>query len=170
MTGAPLRPRWSGTQIARSFLQRGATVRSLQRLMSLSIRLALPAACLLVFVLLLPSASASSGDHDPDQDPSTAAPAAAAASRPAGGKPVPFDRGWLTPFFEHGPARQAVEQFRAEDWEAAETGFARAVRSLPRDSSERRAAMYMLALARANQSKWIDAGALFEDLFASYPK
>jgi len=140
--------------------------------MSLSVRLVrLAAACLLVFVLLGPSAFASSGDHDPDQDPAAAGPApAGAAPRTIGGKAVPFDRGWLTPFFEHGPAKQAVEQFRAEDWDAAETGFARAVRSLPRDSSERHAAMYMLAQARANQGKWVDAGALFEDLYTSYPK
>ncbi|HMF43244.1 MAG TPA: transglycosylase SLT domain-containing protein [Polyangia bacterium] len=132
--------------------------------MSLRVRLVSGAACLL---LAAPSVLASTGDHDPDQDQTLAAPAVPPA--PITGKPVPFDRGWLKPFFEHGPARQAVEQFRAEEWEAAETGFARAVKSLPRDSAERHAAMYMLALARANQSKWGEAGQMFEDLFASYP-
>jgi soluble lytic murein transglycosylase len=111
-------------------------------------------------------ASASSGDHDPDQDQ---APGATAPTPPVTGKAVPFQRAWLTPFFEHGVAKQAVEQFRAEDWEAAETGFARAVKSLPRKGAERHAALYMLALARANQGKWSEAGQLFEDLFASYP-
>jgi len=136
--------------------------------MSLRVRLVSGAACLVIYPFVAaPAAFASGGDHDPDQDPAAAAPAAPAA--PVTGKPVPFDRGWLKPFFEHGPARQAVEQFRAEDWEGAETGFARAVKSLPRDGAERHAAMYMLALARANQSKWGDAGKMFEDLFASYP-
>jgi soluble lytic murein transglycosylase len=83
---------------------------------------------------------------------------------------VHFDRAWLTPFFERGHAQKAVEQFRAEEWAGAETGFARAVKSLPRKSAERQAASYMLALARANQGKWGDAGQLFEDLFESYPK
>ena len=91
------------------------------------------AVCLL---LAVPPAAASSGDHDPDQDTT----AAAGPTRAVTGKPVSFDRGWLTPFFEHGPARQAAEQFRAEDWEAAETGFAKAVKSLPRGGGERRAA------------------------------
>jgi soluble lytic murein transglycosylase len=122
------------------------------------------AACL----LLAAPAFASTGDHDPDQDSN--APAPSAPARASGGKPVAFDRGWLTPFFEHGAANKAAEQFRAEDWDAAEAGFARAVKSLPRNSSERRAAQYMLALARANQSKWAEAGELFEDLFKSYPR
>ena len=121
------------------------------------------------FSLLIaaPRASASSGDHDPDQE---ANGPASAPTRAVSGKPVSFDRGWLTPFFEKGPARQAAEQFRAEDWDAAEASFAKAVKSLPRGGAERHAAMYMLALARANQSKWAEAGQLFEDLYASYPK
>ncbi|HEY7376474.1 MAG TPA: transglycosylase SLT domain-containing protein [Polyangia bacterium] len=132
--------------------------------MSLRASLFSGAFCLL---LTTPLARASTGDHDPDQDP---AGATAAPPRPITGKPVAFDRGWLTPFFEHGPAKQAVEQFRAEDWDAAETGFAKAVKSLPRSSGERRAAQYMLAQARANQGKWGEAGQLFEDLFESYPQ
>jgi TolA-binding protein len=130
--------------------------------MSLRASLVLGAVCL---SLTAPAAHASTGDHDPDQEAS-AAPAAGA--RAVSGKPVRFDRAWLTPFFEHGPAKQAAEQFRGEDWAQAEAGFARAVKSLPRSSSERRAAMYMLAVTRANQSKWADAGQLFEDLYASY--
>ena len=120
------------------------------------------------FGLLLsaPLASASSGDHDPDQDGSGPAP----APRPVAGKPVRFDRGWLTPFFESGHAKEAVEEFRDEDWDKAETEFAKAIKKLPRDGGERHAAKYMLALARANQGKWNDAGELFEELFKSYPK
>jgi soluble lytic murein transglycosylase len=136
--------------------------------MSLRTSLVSGAACL---VLAVPYASASSGDHDPDQEASAPAADSKRAGGPGGaGKPVHFDRGWLTPFFEHGPAKQASEQFRAENWDAAETSFAKAVKSLPRESAERRAAMYMLALARANQAKWAEAGQLFEDLHASYPK
>jgi soluble lytic murein transglycosylase len=119
-------------------------------------------------LLLAAPALASGGDHDPDQEPGTLV--ASAPARGASGKAVAFDRTWLTPFFEHGPANKAAEQFRAEDWDAAETGFARAVKSLPRSSNERHAAQYMLALARANQSKWADAGQLFEELFTSYPR
>src|SRR4051794_41696371 len=89
------------------------------------------AVCLL---LVVPPTAASSGDHDPDQEAS----AASGPTRAVTGKPVAFDRGWLTPFFEHGPARQAVEQFRAEDWDAAETNFAKAVKSLSRGGTERR--------------------------------
>src|SRR6188768_2528536 len=118
------------------------------------------------YILLAGPASASSGDHDPDQE--AAGPTASGTPRATKGKPVHFDRAWLTPFFEHGHAQKAVEQFRAEEWAAAETGFARAVKSLPRKSAERQAASYMLALARANQGKWGDAGQLFEDLFQSY--
>ena len=44
------------------------------------------------------------------------------------------------------------------------------MKALPKSSPERRAARYLLALAEANQSKWADAGALFEELYTSYPK
>ena len=131
--------------------------------MSLRVRL-FSVACGLL--LSAPLASASPGDHDPDQDESGPTP----APRAVAGKPVRFDRGWLTPFFESGHAKQAVEEFRAEDWEDAATHFAKAIKSLPRDGGERHAARYMLALARANQGKWNDAGQLFEELFKSYPK
>jgi len=131
--------------------------------MSLRASLVSAAVCLL---LATPRASASGGDHDPDQESATPAEA---APRPITGKPVPFDRGWLTPFFEHGPGKQAVEQYRAEDWEDSEKGFARAIKSLPKSSAERHAATYMLALTRASDSKWSEAGQLFEELFASYP-
>jgi len=85
-------------------------------------------------------------------------------------KPAKFDPEWIEPFFKSGPAKKAVERYRAEDWSEAETGFAKAVRALPKSSPERRAARYLLALAEENQSKWTEAGALFEDLYTSYPK
>jgi len=85
-------------------------------------------------------------------------------------KPAKFDPDWIEPFFKSGPAKQAAERFRAEDWSAAESGFAKAVKALPKASPERRAARYLQALAEANQSKWADAGALFEELYTSYPK
>jgi len=86
------------------------------------------------------------------------------------GKPVPFDRDWLEPFFQHGAAKAAAEKFRSDDWSGAEAGFSHALKSLPRSGDERRAATYLLALARANQSNWADAGKLFEQLYDSYPK
>ena len=85
-------------------------------------------------------------------------------------KPAKFDPDWIEPFFKSGPGKQAAERFRAEDWSAAETGFAKTVKALPKSSPERKAARYLLALAEANQSKWTDAGALFEELYTSYPK
>ena len=85
-------------------------------------------------------------------------------------KAIPFDRTWLEPFFKRGPAKQAVENFRAEDWEEAAAGFAKALRGLPRSGEEHRAASYLLALARANKGDWAGAGTLFEDLYARYPK
>jgi soluble lytic murein transglycosylase len=125
---------------------------------------------LFLFTLLtsLPPARAAASPGDDDEE-ARSAEAPAAPARPAG-KPVPFDRAWLEPFFKHGPAKQAVDAFRVEDWAAAETGFARALKSLPRGSEERQAATYLLALARENQSEWADAGKLFEELYASFPR
>lgn len=101
-------------------------------------------------------------DEDADVSP--------APARKAGGKPVPFDRDWLQPFFQHGAAKQAVEKFHAEDWDEAESGFVRALKSLPRSGEERQAASYLLGLARANQGDWSGAGKLFEQLYESYPR
>jgi soluble lytic murein transglycosylase len=99
----------------------------------------------------------------------TTAPADEPAAAPH--KPdVAFDPEWIEPFFKTGAARAALEHFRDEEWTAAETGLLRAVKTLPRASSERRAARYLLALAQANLSKWSEAGALFEDLYTSYAK
>jgi soluble lytic murein transglycosylase len=98
----------------------------------------------------------------PSPSPSTAASTAA--------KPTPFDPTWIEPFFKGGAGKQAVEHFRAEEWDAAAAGFSRAVKALPRASVERRAARYLLALTLANQSRWAEAGALFEELYTSYPQ
>jgi len=140
--------------------------------MSLCARLVSGAACLL---LAAPTARASGGDHDPDQEANAPAAAAATPSRSAG-KPVHFDRVWLTPFFADGRTKKAVEQFRAEDWAGAEAGFAkererskRSKQSTDRHGTERLAATYLLGLALANQSKWAEAGDVFESLYKSYP-
>jgi soluble lytic murein transglycosylase len=118
----------------------------------------------LAWAILRPAAApAAEDDGDP---PEVAAPAPA---RPAG-KRVPFDRAWLEPFFKSGPVKAAVERFRAEDWAGAESGFSRALHTLPRKGDERSAATYLLALSRANQSNWADAGKLFEALYRSYPR
>ena len=129
------------------------------------------AACLL---LAAPIARASGGDHDPDQEEN--APAATATKPRAAGKPVPFDRAWLTPFFADSRTKKAVDQFRAEDWAGAEAGFAkererskRSKQSTDRHGTERLAATYLLGLALANQSKWAEAGDMFESLYKSYP-
>ena len=129
------------------------------------------AACLL---LAAPIARASGGDHDPDQEEN--APAATATKPRAAGKPVPFDRAWLTPFFADSRTKKAVDQFRAEDWAGAEAGFEkererfkRSKESLDRYGTERLAATYLLGLALTNQSKWAEAGDLFESLYKSYP-
>jgi soluble lytic murein transglycosylase len=122
----------------------------------------LVAALLLLALTAVPLAHAQPVDDEADVAP-TLPPQ-------AGGKPVPFERDWLQPFFQHGAAKQAAEKFRGEDWDEAESGFARALKSLARSSEERQAAMYLLALARANQGDWAGAGKLFEQLYGSYPR
>jgi soluble lytic murein transglycosylase len=126
------------------------------------------AAALLSLTLILESGGGSVSHAQPVDD--EAEVPAEPAPPHAAGKPAPFDRAWLQPFFQHGAAKQAAERFRADDWDAAETGFVRALKSLPKGSDERGAANYLLALARANQSNWADAGKLFEQLYDSYPK
>jgi len=116
------------------------------------------------FALTTPAAAADDDSDVPPTEGPVAPPARAA------GKPVPFDRAWLEPFFKSGPAKQAVEKYRADDWVPAEAGFERALRGLPRRSEERLAATYLLALTRANQSNWPEAGKLFEGLYESYPR
>jgi soluble lytic murein transglycosylase len=122
----------------------------------------------LAFVLtqasFAPSSFAQPAGSDEEADTPAAAPTAHA------GKPVPFDREWLEPFFQHGAAKAAAEKFRSDDWSGAEAAFTHALKSLPRHGDERLAATYLLALARANQSSWADAGKLFEQLYDSYPR
>ena len=90
-------------------------------------------------------------------------------TQPAG-KPVAFDEAWLEPFFTKGPGKLGVDAVREENWAAAESAFAKAVKALKKGSAEQLAAKYMLALARENQSKWGDAGSIFEELYESYPR
>jgi soluble lytic murein transglycosylase len=122
-------------------------------------------ATLALAIALATSPAGAQDDGDAAAIEGPAAPPARAA-----GKPVPFERAWLEPFFKSGPAKQAVEKYRADDWVAAEAGFSRALRALPRLSEERSAATYLLALTRANESSWSEAGKLFEDLYQSYPR
>jgi soluble lytic murein transglycosylase len=91
------------------------------------------------------------------------------AARAVGGKPVEFDKAWLEPYFQKGAAKEGVDAFRAEDWEAAEKALTKAVKALKKGSDEQLAARYLLALARENQSKWSDAGPIFEELFTKQP-
>ncbi len=131
-----------------------------------------PIAATLSLALIVAFAQASfvraSFSQPAGSDEETDTPAAQPTAH--AGKPVPFDRDWLEPFFQHGVAKAAAEKFRGDDWSGAEAGFARALRSLPRRGDERLAATYLLALARANQSNWAEAGKLFEQLYDSYPK
>jgi soluble lytic murein transglycosylase len=128
-------------------------------------RLVWPALALLLVGDAAIARAAQKDDDDDDAPAASAAPVTRAA-----GKPVAFDKAWLEPFFKSGPAKKAVDLYRTEDWDAAATAFAMAVKTLPRDSNERLAATYMLALARENDSDWGDAGRLFEDLYTRYPK
>jgi soluble lytic murein transglycosylase len=119
-----------------------------------------------VWLALLPHSAPVFGQDEDERPLDEPAPL---VSR-AGDKPVPFDPAWLEPFFKKGPGKQAMEKLREEDWAEAETGLARAVKEAPKSSVERLAATYLLALARANQSKWTEAGPLFEELYERYPK
>ena len=117
--------------------------------------------------LFLSAATARAAEKEDDDD--DAAASGPPATRPVG-KAIAFDKSWLDPFFKSGAAKRAVDLFRAEDWAAAATAFAKAQKALPRGSHEGLAATYMLALARENNAEWADAGKLFEDLYVRYPK
>jgi soluble lytic murein transglycosylase len=125
----------------------------------------LPAVCLATVTALGGDAFARRQDED-DKGPADAAPARPTRT----GKPVAFDPHWLEPFFTDGPAKAAVELYRSEDWGPAEVALGRAIKKMPATAPERLATTYLLALAKENQSKWTDAGALFEELFRTYPK
>jgi soluble lytic murein transglycosylase len=105
------------------------------------------------------------GQDEEASDEPVAAPAARAT-----GAPVAFDKAWLEPYFADGPAKVGLEEFRQENWAAAEAAFAKAVKALKKKVAEQQAARYMLALSKENQSEWSDAGKLFEELFVKAPK
>jgi soluble lytic murein transglycosylase len=122
-----------------------------------------------VFVSVTSARAAEKAAEKDDDEEDVAAAVPVPVAR-AAGKAVAFEKVWLEPFFKSGAAKKAVELFRSEDWSGAATAFAKALKALPRDGSERLAATYMLALARENDSDWGDAGRLFEDLYVKYPK
>jgi soluble lytic murein transglycosylase len=120
--------------------------------------------------------AASPGDSDSDENDDEARVAIAAKNRPTPrrsertSKPVAFDPAWLQPFFSGPVLSKAASEFRQEQWAAAETGFNKGAARLPASSDERHAARFVTALAKANQSKWLDAAGLFEGLFKDYPR
>ncbi len=115
------------------------------------------------------------------QGPETAAPAElqlARLTRPAPRtvrreKPVAFEPGWLEPFFKGAILHKAAMAFRQEQWVTAEAGLVKGIAKLGGGAGaadERHAARFLLALARANQSRWADAAALFQTLYREYPR
>jgi soluble lytic murein transglycosylase len=80
-----------------------------------------------------------------------------------------FNKRWLEPFFGRATLRTASEKFHVEDWASAAEGFARAGAALPRGSPEYLPAKFLLAMARMNLSEWREAGAIFEELWDTYP-
>lgn len=125
-----------------------------------------------VAVVLAPLAAArpawAADDDDDKAGDDTPAPQ---RPRPRG-KAVAFDPQWLEPFFKSDKAKAAAAKFREEDWAAAEAGFTKALKAAGslEAGAEKHAALYLQALARANQSKWTEAGTRFEELYTSYPR
>ena len=86
-------------------------------------------------------------------------------------KPVPFNSHWLQPFFAGPLLHKAAVAFRQEQWGSAESDLAKGIAKLPANAGEeRQAARFLLGLAKANQSKWLDAAKLFQTLFRDYPR
>jgi TolA-binding protein len=88
-------------------------------------------------------------------------------------KPVAFEPGWLEPYFKGAILHKAVTAFRQEQWATAEAGLVKGIAKLGGGAGaadERHAARFLLALARANQSRWADAAALFQTLYREYPR
>jgi soluble lytic murein transglycosylase len=83
---------------------------------------------------------------------------------------VAFDSTWLQPFFSAPALHRAAADFHQEQWANAEAGFTKGAARLPAGSDERKAARFLAALAKANQSKWSDAAAAFEALYRDYPR
>lgn len=120
---------------------------------------------LLVVSSAAPALAKASGDSDDDEPV-----VAAKAVRPSKGKAVAFDARWLQPFFKGPLAAKGAADFRQEKWAAAETELTKAAARMPAGSDERNAARYLAALAKANQSKWAEAAALFQTLFRESPR
>jgi len=84
---------------------------------------------------------------------------------------VPFDHYW-----DRAVSSRAALRGRPPTSFAPRTGtrprrrWAKVVKALPRAAPEARAARYLLALSQANQSKWTEAGSLFEDPVQELPQ
>ncbi|MBC8133246.1 MAG: hypothetical protein H7X95_09730, partial [Deltaproteobacteria bacterium] len=125
----------------------------------------------------LESAGASPSDSDDDASDSEVVAGVHTVSTTTGTrrgarkeKGVAFDSRWLEPFFSSPALRKAALDFRQEQWAAAESGFTKGASRLAARSDERQAARFLTALAKANQSKWAEAAALFEALYREYPR
>ena len=113
-------------------------------------------------------------------------PRARAITIPTRTRAAPATRGAARDRRQAGPVRPrladavlraAVTRRRRSSSSAPRTGTTAETELREGDASRCRATAgngtrrkYMLALARANQGKWNDAGQLFEELFKSYPK
>ncbi len=112
-----------------------------------------------VFVLALvlaPAASAQRGEGNAEKGSTNH-------------KFVAFDKRWMEPYFTSGPLQAAAERFRLDDWGGAATAFTKALLRMPHGHGEYLPARFVLAIARMNLNEWPVAGAIFEDLFATYP-
>jgi soluble lytic murein transglycosylase len=125
-------------------------------------------AALLAF-LLLPRAAPAVEPPEGEEAAPTEAPGEAAASATARAA-VPFDKRWLEPFFNAGPARAGADLFRAGDFAAAAQKLAGALAAMSEHTPERNQARFLLALAHMNLNAWQAAGDLFEDLWSTYPE
>jgi soluble lytic murein transglycosylase len=124
-------------------------------------------ACSLALIALAGAGGAAAQEDSPAEAPP--ADGQTPAARPPQSTPIPFDSHWLEPYFTSGPARAAVERFRVDDWSGAAEKLTRALASLPRRAPDRQPARFVLGMARMNLGQWEAAGALFEELYASYP-
>jgi soluble lytic murein transglycosylase len=117
---------------------------------------------------ILPAAAQDKDDDEPVAEARPARPRRAPAP-PPGPRAVPFDSHWLEPYFTSGPMRAAAERFRLDDWTGAAEKLGKALAGLPKKAPDRLPGRFLLALARMNLGQWDAAGALFEELHASYP-
>ena len=105
----------------------------------------------------------AAGDDDDERRRPAGAPAAPPASRSRSTATGSSRSSRTAP-----PSRRPSRSARRTG--AAPRRASRGDEGAPAGRDERLAARYLLALARANQSKWTDAGQLFEELYDSYPK